>query len=108
MARNRYGVGTTVLAGAAFSDPHDTTAPIDPKTKHTYLDPNTVTVNCRCPDGTYILYTYGVDAELVRLAQGRYECSIPLTMVGTYRWTWTATTPTKSLVIFGECDATLR
>ncbi len=105
MARNRYGVGTTVLAGAAFSDPHSTVAPIDPKTKHTYLDPDVVTVNCRCPDGTYILYTLGVNPELVRLAQGRYECSIPLTMRGSYRWTWTASTTGKSLTIFGECDA---
>lgn len=105
MSRYRYGVGTTIIATVSLSDPDDTTPPVDPRTDNTYLDPDDLTVTVRFPDRTTEVYTYGVDPEIERTDQGRYEARILLAQVGTYKWTWLASTTTKSVSFFGECDS---
>ncbi len=105
MARSRYGTGTILHSNASFSDPDDYSLPTDPKTRRTYLDPTTVTCVVRGPDGESTTYTYGTDAELIRVDQGRYRCDIGLMQRGSYRWTWTGATSTRAVVFYGEADA---
>lgn len=105
MAKYRYGVGTIIHTNATFSDPDSETAPVDPTTGNTLLDPATVTCAVRAPDGTVVTYTYQTDDELTQLSQGRYRCAVATTMEGTYRWTWTGATSTRAVVFYGEADA---
>lgn len=105
MARGRYGTGTILHSNASFSDPDNYDAPLDPKTRRTYLDPTTVTCSVRDSDGQVATYTYGVDPELTRVDQGRYRCDIDLAVKGTWRWTWTGATSTRAVVFYGEADA---
>jgi hypothetical protein len=104
MSREWYGTGTILFSNMNFSDPDSTDAPLDERTRRTLLDPDDVTCAVTGPEGT-TTFTYGVDPELTRLSQGKYRCDINLAVDGTYRWTWTGTTTTRAVVIYGEAEA---
>lgn len=106
MSRGLYGVGTVLYSNATFSDPDSTVAPIDTKTGRTLLDPAAVSCAVTLPDRTTVTYTYGVDAQLTRLGQGQYRCSIDLDSEGSYRWKWAGVSGTRAVVVYGEADAT--
>lgn len=50
----------------------------------TETDPTAVTVRVRAPDGTETSYVYGVDAEVVRTAVGRFRFDLTGTQAGEY------------------------
>lgn len=55
------------------------------------IDPTTVSLVVRAPDGTPSTYVYGTDVELVRVAQGSYRVDLDVEQAGIYRYRWTST-----------------
>ena len=57
------------------------------------LDPTTVSLQVKTPDGVVTTYVYPTDAALVRLAQGSYRLDFSVTQAGQhwYRWVTTGT-----------------
>lgn len=47
-----------------------------------YTDPTTVTATVRLPDGTVTVYTYGVDAAVVKDDTGQYHIDITPSSAG--------------------------
>jgi hypothetical protein len=95
MARDVFAIGETVRARATYTDP-DTGA---------LTDPSSVSATLREPDGTLTTFVYNVDPELTKVSTGVYQLSIPLALVGTYKWKWVGTATEKSAVDFDECDS---
>lgn len=89
-------VGTIVNVRVAFTDPEDNDAPIDP---------DSVSLRMRTPGLVSTDYVYGTDEEVVRESQGNYLFELPLAEEGTYRWQWAGSSPHKSVVLPGLCDA---
>ena len=59
----------------------------------TAQDPGALRLMVKSPAGAVTLYTYGVDAALVRAAAGLYRADVPLAAAGQYRWRWEADAP---------------
>jgi len=57
----------------------------------TLSDPTTLTLSVTDGDGTTTLYTYGVDAEIVRTDIGLYEAVFTTTTDGLWSYVWNAT-----------------
>jgi hypothetical protein len=57
------------------------------------LDPTTVSLQVRTPDGTITTYVYPTDSALVRTATGAYRLDYAITLAGQhwYRWVTTGT-----------------
>lgn len=55
------------------------------------IDPTGVTFAVRSPAGVVTNYTYGVDAQLVKDAVGKYRVDVNATLVGTWRYRWAST-----------------
>lgn len=104
MGRAQYGQGTTIKVRITFSDPDDTTPPLDPKTGNTLLDPTTVALLIKDPDGQTHPYTL-LGGDIIRDSQGKFRFNLLLSELGTYTWRWTGTTALKSIVVFGQCDS---
>lgn len=105
MPKSRFGQGTVVDAKVAFSDPEDTTEPIDPVTGNTLMDPSIVVCRLRNPDTTIVTYIYGTDPEITRDSIGRYRFRFTLEDVGTYRWKWAPSAGPLAVTVFDECDS---
>lgn len=56
-------------------------------------DPGALRLMVKSPAGVVTLYTYGVDASLVRAAAGSYRADVPLAAAGQYRYRWEADAP---------------
>lgn len=73
---NRYGLGTTVKVYVVFEDASAVVA-----------DPASVTCRVQKPNdaaGVSTIYTYGVDAALVKDSVGNYHMLVATDQVGTY------------------------
>jgi hypothetical protein len=55
------------------------------------LDPDTVNLTIRAPDGTITNYVYGTDAEIVRDDLGKYHADIDANQSGAWRYRWWST-----------------
>lgn len=55
------------------------------------VDPSTVSLIVKAPDGTLTTKVYGTDAELERTATGVYRMDLTITQAGTYRYRWVST-----------------
>ncbi|RJX20811.1 MAG: hypothetical protein C4570_03380 [Ammonifex sp.] len=65
--------GKLIRLSLAFTDASDAA-----------VDPTTVSVRIRPPDGVKATYVYGVDAELVRDGVGNYHFDLSLEQYGMY------------------------
>ena len=90
------GMGSIVNVRMAFSDPDNNDAP---------YDPNTVSITMRTPGLVSTTYTFGTDDEVEQESSGNYLFRLTLAEEGTYRWTWTGSSPQKAVVISGLCDS---
>lgn len=59
-------------------------------------DPAALTVTVKPPTGSNVIYTYGVDAQIVKDATGVYRCLIDCAMSGTYNVYWKGTGAAKA------------
>ena len=89
-------VGTIVNVRVAFTNPDDLDAPIDP---------STVSLSMKTPAGVTTAYEYLTDIEVEQESVGNYLFLLTLGEEGTYRWTWTGSTPRRAVVIRGNCDS---
>lgn len=53
---------------------------------HVLVDPSTLTFMFEKPDGVVTTYVYGVDAELVKDATGKFHVELTLDQAGTWIW----------------------
>ena len=90
------GIGSIVNVRMAFTDPDDNDAAYDPAT---------VSIRMRTPGLVSTTYTFGTDEEVVQESDGHYLFRLTLEEEGTYRWTWTGSSPQKAVVTSGSCDA---
>jgi hypothetical protein len=74
---NIYDVGDLVHLSATFTQ--DDTA----------VDPTTVALTVRHPDGTQTAYEY--PATITREGLGTFYVDVPITMGGTHRYRWVST-----------------
>ncbi len=56
-------------------------------------DPSSLTLTIVTPAGVPATYTFGVDAEIVRLDTGAFRATIPLPLAGIWLYQWQSTTP---------------
>lgn len=54
------------------------------------LDPTTVLLKVKLPDGTSVAYTYAL-AEVTKDSTGHYHRDVAITLAGVYRYRWTST-----------------
>lgn len=59
----------------------------------TPFDPAALRLLVRDPSGTLTTYTYGIDAEIVREAAGRYRCDLVLPIAGMWFYRWESDAP---------------
>lgn len=74
-----FTVGARVRATTTFTDPSSTTAPADPATGKTLVDPDSVTAQVRNPAGVWTA------VAPTRLSQGVYATRIDLDAPGRWR-----------------------
>ncbi|MGD9539100.1 MAG: hypothetical protein AB7P52_17845 [Alphaproteobacteria bacterium] len=55
------------------------------------VDPAAVVFTVKPPSGSVVIYTYGVDAELVKDATGGYHVDVDASIAGTWRYRWHST-----------------
>ncbi len=77
----RYMIGEKIRLTATFSDPET----------GNLLDPGTVYVSWKDPDGNIVQKQYGVDPELVKDSVGTYHIDIDAAMAGQWRFRWAST-----------------
>jgi hypothetical protein len=63
----------------------------DPETGDALVDPSTVTFKVKDPSDTLIEYVYGVDAQLVKEAVGRYRVDVDASAAGTWVYRFEST-----------------
>jgi hypothetical protein len=54
-------------------------------------DPTVITFEFKTPSGTSTTYTYGVDAQLVKIAVGKYQVILTASASGIWSWRFAAT-----------------
>ena len=93
----RHEKGSKVIVYADFTDPESNDDPVNPAT---------VSLRVRQPDGT----AADVDAgDIDHPSLGRYEYILELTSEGTYRWKWTAELGLdKKVIVPGACESLSR
>jgi hypothetical protein len=79
MMANTHDIGDTVRVSASFAQ------------NAVAIDPTTVAVVIREPNGAQTRYTYLTDAALVRAATGSYYLDYDATMPGTHWYRWVST-----------------
>lgn len=77
-----FDMGDRVRVKGSFTDPLNSSAPIDPS--NVYLDVTS-------PDGTTTTYTYGVDVGLTNDGTGVYYYDITLDAAGLWYYRWYST-----------------
>jgi len=84
-----YELGALVKTIATFTDPDSTTAPVDPTTGNTLIDPDHVFLDVTAPNTATVTYEYLVDGNIHKTSTGIYYCNIDTTPGAggwTYRW----------------------
>lgn len=76
---NVYDVGDRTEISASFTDPNSGDEPIDP---------TTVKVHYKKPDGTVTTKVHGTDVEVVKEDTGDYKIEITLDAAGVWRYRW--------------------
>jgi hypothetical protein len=76
---NTYDIGDAARISAAFTN---AAGPVDP---------TTIVLTVRTPDGAHTTYTYGTDVALVKDSTGNYHVDLAITQVGTVRYRWVST-----------------
>lgn len=56
-------------------------------------DPGGLVLKIRKPDKVLITLTYGIDAEIVKVATGAYYTDVLLDQSGRWQWRWEASEP---------------
>lgn len=79
---NTYDKGDLVKVTGTFTDPDSNDA---------LIDPTVVKVSVKEPDGTTTTYTYGTDAECVKVSTGLYKLEINCDAPGTWHYRWWST-----------------
>ena len=74
MISDRYDVGDVIRLSAHF-----TSRGVD-------VDPDEVVFKALPPDGEQLVWTYGADADVIRLGAGHYYLDLPLTTGGTWHY----------------------
>lgn len=95
MPRSVFDYGEVVRARNTYTDPSNGTP----------VDPISVKVEIRAPDGTITTYIYGTNAQLAKVSVGVYQVLITLALTGTYKWRWTGTAADGATVDNDECDS---
>jgi hypothetical protein len=72
---DRFDIGDIIRLSAEFKD-----------TAGAYVDPGQIVARVRDPLGAITVYTYGVDAALIRDATGKYRLDIEATKEGVWFW----------------------
>jgi len=84
-----YDIGDLViLRNGTFKDGSDTA-----------VDPPVITVKVQNPLRESISYTYGVDANVEKLAVGVYRCTIKPLLSGIWFYRWQAQDPAASITV---------
>lgn len=76
---NTYALGTVVRVTAAFT------------ASSVALDPTTVAVTIRRPDGVKTTKVYGTDVEVVKASTGNYRLDYTTVVGGQHWYRWVAT-----------------
>lgn len=76
-----YDLGDVVRVSAAFTDPNNANAAVDP---------TAVLLAYKTPDGTVTTYTYGV-STIVRASAGNYYADLTPTAAGIHYYRWYST-----------------
>lgn len=76
-----YDIDDVAELGATFRD----------ASTNALVDPTTLTMTVKRPDGTVTIYTYGTSAEVSRTSLGLYRALIPLTAAGDWGYRWKST-----------------
>lgn len=105
MPKYRFPKGAKPAVKCTFTDPEDTSAPVDPVTGKTLIDPGTVTAEVKPPTGSTTLYTYGVDAALTRDSVGKFRLVFELTLAGAYHVKWTGIAGSRKAVEYSTVDS---
>ena len=63
------------------------------------VDPPTVICRVKNPLGVAVVYTFGVDAQLEKLAVGRYRCTIKPLISGYWSYKWEAIDAAAAIVV---------
>ena len=74
----QYDTGDVARCSVTFKDLTGTT-----------VDPSTVVLEIKLPDGSLVTYTYLVDAAVVKDALGKYHVDHLLTQGGIHYYKWT-------------------
>ena len=93
MEKQTFHKGTTVEIRAAFTDPSNGGAD---------LDPTALQLVIKHPDAVTQTIPVG---SITKESAGHYLYLMPLAKEGTYNWRWEASTPIKAVVIPGSCDS---
>lgn len=81
MSENIYERGELIRVTASFTL----------RSSGAALDPTTVKLSVRVPDGTVTTYVYGTDAALIKDSTGHYHYDLSLASVGRYYYRWWST-----------------
>lgn len=57
----------------------------------TDTDPTGVIFRTKNPNGVVSSYTYGTDAEVIKVSQGNYRVDLALSLLGEYNYRWEGT-----------------
>jgi hypothetical protein len=79
MSANSYALGKVVRVEGTFAQ------------NGIAVDPTTVSVVLRRPDGIKRTYVYGTDAEVIRQATGIYYLEYPTVLAGQHWYRWSST-----------------
>jgi hypothetical protein len=79
MSANSYALGKVVRVQGTFAQ------------NSIAVDPTTVSVLLRRPDGIKRTYVYGTDAEVIRQATGIYYLEYPTVLAGQHWYRWSST-----------------
>jgi hypothetical protein len=79
MSANSYALGKVVRVQGTFAQ------------NSIAVDPTTVSVVLRRPDGIKRTYVYGTDAEVIRQATGIYYLEYPTVLAGQHWYRWSST-----------------
>ena len=75
-----YDEGDLIRLSAAFTDLNDAA-----------VDPTTVTVKHKTPDGTITTKVYLTDAEVIKDSTGNYHIDVSVATYGVWRYRWIGT-----------------
>ena len=79
---NTYIIGNLIRVTAAFTDPDNADAPIDP---------TAVNFTFKDPTGNSTTYLFGIDSQLVKDSVGNYHVDIDINQSGTWHYKFFST-----------------